>query len=63
MSKGRNTHASCMTFTALKHWAILQTELCTTVSTDGSDRSIKIPDILSGLAKPKKSSQGQSIAN
>jgi len=58
-------HAPYMTFTALNDWTILlldithwlansTRELCTTASADGSDRSIKIPDILSRLAKPKK---------
>jgi len=65
MNKGGRTHALYMTFTALNRWTILlmdithwlansTLELCTTASADGSGRSIKIPDILSHLAKPKK---------
>jgi len=60
MNKGRNTYAPYTTFTALNHWTILlldithwlansTRELCTTASADGSDRSTKIPDILSRL--------------
>jgi len=74
MNKGRNTHAPYMTFTALNHWTILlldithwlansAQELCTTVSADGSDRFIKIPDILSRLSKPKHVRKFEFIKN
>jgi len=65
MNKGGNTHAApYITFTALNYWTVLlldithwlansTRELCTTASADGSDRSIRIPDILSRLTIPK----------
>jgi len=63
MNNGRNIHVPYITFTTLNNWTILlldithwlansTRELCTTVSADGSDRCIKIPDILSRLPKP-----------